>query len=353
MKKFLSLLSILTINGTAMPNVIAASNYEKNDDNILLINNEKYKNDFFLTNKNIGENTINIFVDKKNNEILYFMNFNEERFLKEIFFIKNKETTLFINNIEDKKYTDFIKVNDKFYFCNSNGIYEFDKAENKYTEIYNSKDEIYKLNIDNQNNIYYLSNNLLKIKKLKFNNNQYEAEDVIITNDTITCFSFDKDNNIYYTVGLDIFKKNTNQSNASTDNNAFITLKNKNINDDKCLIKKIVILDDNENNILINLNIGKFFFMLNEINIPNVKVSTFSTDNKNNIYYLDFSTKNIFNLSKLINTNKNISINNKNIIWISVGSIILGFILIGTLLSLYIICFKKRKKHNFKKKNKL
>ncbi|MBH8623452.1 hypothetical protein, partial [Spiroplasma sp. hyd1] len=208
MKKLLSLLSVLTIMGTAMPNVIATSfNKKDNKNNILLINNEKYKNDFFLSDKNIfNENTRNIFIDKEDNKTLYFMNFNNN-YLKEIYLLsENKVVTLFVKEIENKKFTDFIKVNNKFYFCGDTGIYEFKKTENNYIKI-NNGDGAYQLNIDNKNNIYYLTNNLLEIKKLEVNNNN--SISVVKNNEAISYFSFDKNNNLYYASKLNIFKKNS------------------------------------------------------------------------------------------------------------------------------------------------
>ncbi|WP_338955878.1 hypothetical protein [Spiroplasma endosymbiont of Polydrusus cervinus] len=146
MKKLLSLLSVLTISGTAMPIVISTSPYkkEKNNSEILKINRQE---------------------TKSTNEFLDFKNKNDD--IK--YFEKIKEIEGSVNNLLfDKKQNIYFSVNDKDLYI----LKKYETAAKKIEEIKNGI-RVIKTDINNNiyigtdDGVYILKENETRVKKLK------------------------------------------------------------------------------------------------------------------------------------------------------------------------------------------
>ncbi|WP_374696134.1 hypothetical protein [Spiroplasma endosymbiont of Polydrusus formosus] len=167
MKKLLILLSILTITVISMPNVIATSNYEK-EEKLENTKQELSLNDYLEFNNKYIEKIIeknNVFViDNQDN--IYFLIKNELFLLKKI-----KKTPIKITEISNDIIMLKIDNKNTLYFTTNNNIYVLKSGEKTAKKINRIKvswpNYINKIKINNKNNIYFHNKNNLYVLKQK------------------------------------------------------------------------------------------------------------------------------------------------------------------------------------------
>ncbi|WP_338967077.1 hypothetical protein [Spiroplasma endosymbiont of Lonchoptera lutea] len=194
MKKLLSLLSVLTVSGTAMPTVIATSPYQKQEKINQLKNSEfnLQKNNLEKLKRNKRENNTINKIDSlylRNIEKFYSIpsyNINKGYFLKNnknnIYFLNdtkiyklkddNSSIEIKIEELNENNKIKLFEINDNYLFITTEKIiYKININDNQITKIYtfDISESLYSMTIDSNDNVYFGTNNALY--KLNTNNN--------------------------------------------------------------------------------------------------------------------------------------------------------------------------------------
>ncbi|UZQ30258.1 MAG: hypothetical protein OHM56_01560 [Spiroplasma phoeniceum] len=218
MKKLLSLLSVLTISGTAVPTTIAASFYPKQEKLNNKINYSEIKN--LIRNKRQNNNkNLEINIDFEELETLkdsQVKNIIFDYFNNNVYLQTKKNNTLY--KIKENGNLQLIKSGDINGFSLDNNInknvYIFTTKKLYKNNVYNIEEEISNLNfiyfsLDNENNIILKVNSygqnidfLNLIKHDEKENIPQNIDDIyklrkVYFSKNIDSFNFDKYNNIY------------------------------------------------------------------------------------------------------------------------------------------------------------
>ncbi|WP_342223633.1 two-component regulator propeller domain-containing protein [Spiroplasma endosymbiont of Asaphidion curtum] len=278
MKKLLGMLGTITILGSAMSTVIAASPYPYF---------KKLNKEYTVTKiAGIEKAISSMAIDSQNN--VYYGASNGL-----VYKLKNNEVIVStINGIENNSRIEsiIIDTNDNVYFATSTGGYKLNNNETIITKIAGIEDYVWLALIDNSNNVYFVSNNDGIYKLI---NNKAEKIPKIIGK--ILTFIVDKNNNKFYWIlnkGIFLLKNGENNSIkicgikggygfltfVDNDNNIYIGAKKKDG-------YSLYVIKNNEN-------------WGTKIKNINTQVRSIATDNNNNIY-IGTDNKGAFSLSTI------------------------------------------------------
>ncbi|WP_425377679.1 hypothetical protein [Spiroplasma endosymbiont of Polydrusus pterygomalis] len=196
MKKLLSLLSVLTIGGSAVPTTIAASPYQKEEKLNSKIN--------YLKNKRSINDDLNIEkIEKLLGYNIYFVVFNEKNYNE--LYLGCVSLGAFIYNLKESKLTKidgipnasvwsitFNKNND-VYFATQQGVYLLKSNEKIATKINGTEGDVRWITIDSNNVCHFA---IWQRGLFKWENNNLTKYNNISIN--IVALAIDKDDNLYF-----------------------------------------------------------------------------------------------------------------------------------------------------------